>query len=108
MSSTESHQAIPVSVPIAGDALQASVPRATQNLTIDAYNAHDADAGIHFNSGLLSARPDASALPNGQYFATDDQQMFFSDGVTWIPWNYTDGSPVPNQADMMFLATICR
>lgn len=108
MAEAGSHQALPVSVPIVGDALASAVVRETQNDTIENYNAHDSDPAIHVNSGLLSARPSAIDVPLSIYFATDTLQASFSDGSVWIDWDYSDGSPVPNQSDMLFLATIYR
>lgn len=108
MAEAGSHQALPVSVPIVGDGLASATIRATQNDTIDNYNAHDEDAAIHNNIGLLSARPAASAVPGAMYLATDTLQIAFSDGAVWNALDYSNGTPVPNQSDMLFLATIYR
>lgn len=108
MAEAGSHQAIPVSVPDIGDGLASATIRATQNDTIDNYNAHDDDPSIHVNSGLLSARPAASAVANSIYLATDTLQIAFSDGAVWTALDYSNGTPVPNQSDMLFLATIYR
>lgn len=108
MASIAGHQVDQAVTPVVGDPLSSAMLRALLNNTIDGYNAHDADPSIHILSGLASSRPAASAVPYNVYLSTDTLTLAYSDGFSWTPLNYTSANPVPNQADMMFLASTRR
>lgn len=102
----EQHQATPVSVPVSGDALTASVVRTTQNATIEQYNAHDADATIHFLSGTLAQRPPAGT-PGRKFVTTDSPRVIYLDtGSGWVVLDYQTGLTVPDQYFYLFATRI--
>lgn len=106
MSAIEQHQVSAAVTPVAGAALAAALIRANLNETIDAYDAHDADATIHVISGTIGTRPAAPTMSDAWYFTTDvPKRLFYSDGASWTEIDYSDGAPVPNQSDMLFLAS---
>ena len=62
--------------------VDANVVRGNDNALRTSYNTHDADAAIHVQSGLLSARP--TSLPDGgMYVATDTDELYFYSGGSW-------------------------
>jgi hypothetical protein len=67
-----------------GDALDATVVRANDNTTRDAYVNHDSDGGIHLQSSLLAARPVAGTV--GRKWLTTDTgavRLWFDNGSAW-------------------------
>ena len=62
--------------------VNANVVRGNDNTLRTAYNTHDADAALHVQSGLLSARP-ASLPDGGMYVATDTDELYFYSGGSW-------------------------
>jgi hypothetical protein len=62
--------------------VDANVVRGNDNALRTSYNTHDADAAIHVQSGLLSARP-VSLPDGGMYVATDTDELYFYSGGSW-------------------------
>ena len=76
--------------PTNGDALDATVVKSNDNTTRDAYVAHDADSGIHFQSSLLAARP-AAGTAGRKWMTTDPGsiKLWFDTGSAWSEISYT-------------------
>jgi hypothetical protein len=62
--------------------VDANVVRGNDNALRTSYNTHDADAAIHVQSGLLSARP-VSPSDGAMYVATDTDALYFYSGGSW-------------------------
>jgi hypothetical protein len=70
--------------PSNGDALDATVVKANDNSTRDAYVDHDSDSGIHVQSSLLASRPTAGVA--GRKWMTTDTgsiKLWFDTGSAW-------------------------
>ena len=70
--------------PSNGDALDATVVKANDNSTRDAYVDHDSDSGIHVQSSTLAARPIAGTV--GRKWMTTDTgsvKLWFDNGSAW-------------------------
>lgn len=70
--------------PSNGDALDATVVKANDNSTRDAYVDHDSDSGIHVQSSTLAARPIAGTV--GRKWMTTDTgsvKLWFDTGSAW-------------------------
>ena len=63
-------------------AVDANTVRTNDNITVNALNAHDSDASIHIQSGLLAARPVAPA-EGSVYVGTDTLFMYIFTGGSW-------------------------
>lgn len=76
--------------PQAGDDLDASVLVTHYNTIRTYYNAHDADATVHVQSGAYASIPSASAVVNGKYVGTATvagqtvAQLYYSTGSAWV------------------------
>ena len=76
-----------------GDPLDATVVRANDNTTRDAYVNHDSDGGIHVQSSLLAARPVAGTV--GRKWLTTDTgavKLWFDTGSAWEEISYFTAS----------------
>ena len=70
--------------PSNGDALDATVVKANDNSTRNAYVDHDSDSGIHVQSSTLAARPTAGTI--GRKWMTTDTgsvKLWFDTGSAW-------------------------
>lgn len=101
MASVGAHSVNTFTVPVLkfNGIVDANEVRGNDNVLRTAYNAHDADASIHMQSGTLAARP-ASLAEGSTYFCTDTQDTYTYSGggwvqTTWAHWyggfsDYTD------------------
>lgn len=81
------HQQTSFSNPQAGQSpISAAVVRGNDNALVTKHNAHDADATVHVQTGLLSARP--SAGTTGAMYMDENARLYRDDGATWgeIPY----------------------
>jgi hypothetical protein len=83
------HQLTPFTAPVPGDPLNATVVLGNDNDTVTAYDAHDDDSTIHFQSSVLASRPPASIA--GQKWLTTDaaaRYIYYDTGSAWVEVNY--------------------
>lgn len=85
------HPVSTYTTPQNGDANDADVVRGHLNILRDAYVAHDADGGIHVESG--AALP-GSAVAGDKFILTGDRSLYIYSGVLWqkvtgMPFNDT-------------------
>ena len=73
-----------------GQAPDADVVRNNDNALVAKHNAHDADATIHVQSGLLSARP-AASTPYAMY-VDENKRLYVDNGSVWseVPYARLD------------------
>lgn len=85
MASVASHAVKTFTVPVNkfSGPVDANEIRGNDNVLRTAYNAHDADASIHMQSGTLAARP-ASLAEGSTYFCTDTQDTYTYTGGAWV------------------------
>lgn len=50
-------------------------------------NAHDADGGLHLQSGLHASRP-AASVQGRKWLSTDTMRLYYDTGSTWVELNY--------------------
>lgn len=70
--------------PSNGDSLDATVVKANDNSTRDAYVDHDSDSGIHVQSSVIASRPTAGVA--GRKWLTTDTgsvKLWFDTGSAW-------------------------
>jgi hypothetical protein len=65
------------------DLIDPNVVRGNDNTLRVAFNAHDADASIHVQSGTLANRP-ATSVEGATYFATDTQDTYSYTSGVWV------------------------
>lgn len=63
--------------------VDANIVRTNDNITATAFNAHDADAAIHVQSGTLAARP-TTAVDGATYYATDTGDTYSRVAGAWV------------------------
>jgi len=84
MALVSSHQVKAFVSPFPGPApVSANDVRGNDNILRERFNAHDADASIHIQSGTLAARP-ASLAEGSTYFCTDTQDTYTYTGGAWV------------------------
>jgi hypothetical protein len=73
--------------------IDANTVRTNDNLAGAAFNAHDADASIHMQSGTLALRP-ATSVEGATYFCTDTRDTYTYTGGAWVQsgWAHWYGS----------------
>lgn len=73
--------------------IDANIVRTNDNLAGAAFNAHDADASIHMQSGTLALRP-ATSVEGATYFCTDTRDTYTYTGGAWVQsgWAHWYGS----------------
>lgn len=69
--------------PLVGGAIDPNVVRGNDNTLRAAFNAHDADASIHVQSGTFANRP-ATSVEGATYFCTDTQDTYSYTGGVWV------------------------
>lgn len=69
--------------PLSGGAIDPNVVRGNDNTLRTAFNAHDADASIHVQSGTLANRP-VTSVEGATYFCTDTQDTYSYTGGVWV------------------------
>ncbi len=74
-------------VPTNGTPADADQVRGNDNALRAAFNAHDAEAGIHLQGGLLANRPIAGVATR-KYLTTDTRRLYYDDGVNWVEAGY--------------------
>ena len=75
--------------PVNGAVNDASIVLGNDNNLATQLTAHDADGGIHFQSGLHSARPIAATAGAGaKWLSTDTDRVYHSDGAAWTELAY--------------------
>ena len=72
--------------------VDANIIRANDNITGTAFNAHDADAAIHVQSGAAANRPSTS-VEGSVWVSTDTQDTFIYTSNAWtqIGWSHWYG-----------------
>lgn len=84
MAQVGSHQQATFTIPINGTSpVDADEVRLNDNAMATSYNAHDADATLHVQSSALALRPSAGTAGR-LWFVTDDQQLYYDTGTTWV------------------------
>lgn len=75
-----------------GQAPDADVIRGNDNATVAKHNAHDADATIHVQTGLLSARP-AAGTAYAMYL-DENRRLYVDNGSAWseVPYARLDAA----------------
>lgn len=77
------HPVTTFTAPVNGTPVDADEVRDNDNSVRTAYNAHDADAGIHVQSSVMSARPVAGTAGR-KWVTTDDlPQAWYDTGAEW-------------------------
>lgn len=73
--------------------VDANTVRTNDNIAGAAFNAHDADASIHMQSGTLALRP-ATSVEGATYFCTDTRDTYTYTGGAWVQsgWAHWYGS----------------
>jgi cytoskeletal protein CcmA (bactofilin family) len=66
--------------------ISAAVVRGNDNALVAKHNAHDADATIHVQTGLLSARPAASVA--GAMYLDENGRLYRDNGSAWAEVSY--------------------
>jgi hypothetical protein len=69
--------------PLSGRLIDPNIVRGNDNTLRAAFNAHDADASIHVQSGTLASRP-ATSVEGATYFCTDTQDTYSYTGGAWV------------------------
>lgn len=78
-----------IATPANGDDLDADAVRAQLNAVRAQFVAHDAEGGLHLQSGLASACPPAAAGNAGwKWLSTDNGRVTYSDGAAWQEIGY--------------------
>ncbi len=76
------HQQTSFSNPQNGQSpIDATVVRTNDNATATKHNAHDADATVHVQTGLLSARPAAGTA--GAMYMDENARLYRDNGASW-------------------------
>jgi hypothetical protein len=91
----------PVNTPGVGDALDANIVRGNDNSLRTTYNAHDADASIHFISGPTASRPSAG-VPDRKYLDTTTGRLYYDNGSIWSEVGYALGVVPTDQYFYLF------
>lgn len=74
--------------------IDANTVRGNDNTIKTAFNTHDADATIHFQSSTLAARP-AASIAGQKWMTSDGYRIYYDDGATWHEAAYlTSVSPI--------------
>jgi hypothetical protein len=81
------HQQSTFTDPQNGQALDASVVLTNLNALKTTLNAHDADSGIHLQSGLHASRP-AAGTTGRKWYSTDTKRLYYDNGTTWAEIGY--------------------
>lgn len=68
---------------ITSGGVDANIVRTNDNITATMFNAHDADAAIHVQSGTLAARP-TTAVDGATYFCTDTRDTYSRVAGAWV------------------------
>ena len=84
-----------------GDPLDATVVRANDNTTRDAYVSHDSDGGIHVQSSAIASRPVAGVVGR-KWMTTDtgDVRLWYDTGAVWAEIDYLRAGGTPVIADL--------
>jgi hypothetical protein len=90
------HQLGAISTPASNAAIVSSVVRGNFQSTRTAFNAHDADPGVHLQSSVLASRP-AAGVAGRKWLTTDDgPKLWYDTGSVWTEIGYvpTTGTAV--------------
>ncbi len=92
MGVVSANQQTSFSNPQNGQAPDADVVRNNDNALVAKHNAHDADATLHVQTGLLSARP-AAATPYAMYL-DENKRLYVDNGAVWaeVPYARLDAA----------------
>ena len=87
------NQQTPFTSPSNGDSpMDADTVKGNDNSLVAKHNTHDADATVHVQTGLLSARPGAST-PYAMYL-DENKRLYVDNGATWaeVPYARLDAA----------------
>lgn len=87
------NQQTPFTSPSNGDTpMDADTVKGNDNSLVAKHNTHDADATVHVQTGLLSARPSAST-PYAMYL-DENKRLYVDNGATWaeVPYARLDAA----------------
>lgn len=73
--------------PVNGTTGDADQVRQNDNDLRSTTNTHDADSGIHFQSGPHASRP-AAGTAGRKWFSNDTKRLYYDNGSTWGEANY--------------------
>lgn len=85
------HQVSAITDPADGSTLSASVMRGVSATLRSEINAHDADPGLHLQSGAASGRPSAGTAGR-KWLDTDTLLLKYDNGVSWDDLAYLKAS----------------
>lgn len=77
------HQVNTFPSPVVGKPIDPNVVRGNDNTLRSAFNAHDANAAIHMQSGTLATRP-ATSADGSTYFCTDTRDTYTMVAGSWV------------------------
>jgi hypothetical protein len=81
------HQTSTFVTPVNGTTADATVVLGNDNAIGNVHNAHDADPGIHVQSGTHASRPAASAVGR-KWLETDTLRLYYDTGAAWSEISY--------------------
>lgn len=74
-------------VPANGTTGDADQVRGNDNTLRSGLNGHDGDAGVHFQSSTLAARP-VAGVAGRKWMSNDDRRIWFDNGSAWLEAAY--------------------
>lgn len=90
------HQQSAFTTPINGANADASVVLSNDNTLRTAYNAHDADAGVHLQSSTAAGKP-AASVAGRKWMTSDTLRIYYDSGSAWNEAGYIASSGYTGQ-----------
>lgn len=85
--------------------IDANVVKGNDNTIKSAYNVHDADPTIHFQSSLNAARPAAGTLGR-KWLDTDTLRVYYDTGSVWVEIGYLPASGGTVSGNVLITGTL--